>query len=136
MATQFNNIDEPNVTDEVTFSPRELSVLNEIATVVSSATDISDVYSSFAALVADVIDWDGIIVNTPCDDGRNFLIRVREGSAVTGRPAGEVFEIEGSLYAEVQKNRQTQVISVSEGQTAEWALNIPGDLPPFDMSSI
>ncbi|MDG0867927.1 ATP-binding protein [Candidatus Lucifugimonas marina] len=131
MATQFNNIEEPNITDEVVFSPRELGVLNEIATVVSSATDIADVYSSFAALVADVIDWDGIIVNTPCDDGRNFLIRVREGSAVEGRPAGESFEIEGSFFAEVQKSRETKMISVQEGQTAEWALNIPGIRGPL-----
>jgi len=131
MATQYDNINEPDITDEVVFSPRELAVLNEIATVVSSATDISDVYSSFAALVADVIDWDGIIVNTPCDDGRNFLIRVREGSAVAGRPAGESFEIAGSLFAEVQITRETQVISVAEGQTAEWALNIPGIRGPL-----
>ena len=34
-----------------------------------------------------MIEWDGIIVNTPCDDGRNFMIRVREGSLVPGRKA-------------------------------------------------
>ncbi|MBN4064642.1 GAF domain-containing protein [Dehalococcoides mccartyi] len=126
MATQYDDIKDSNVTDEVIFSPRELAVLNEIATVVSSATDIGDVYASFSALVADVIDWDGIIVNTPCDDGRNFMIRVREGAADSGRDAGEIFEIEGSLYGETLKARKTQVISVIEGQTTEWALKIPG----------
>lgn len=126
MATQFNNIEEPNITDEVVFSARELAVLNEIATVVSTATDISDVYSSFSALVADVIDWDGIIVNTPCDDGHNFLIRVREGSAISGREAGDTFEIEGSLYGEIVKSRKSTIVSVAEGQTAEWALKVPG----------
>lgn len=126
MATQRDNIGEPNITDEVVFSARELAVLNEIATVVSSATDIGDIYSSFSALVADVIDWDGIIVNTPCDDGINFQIRVREGIAVQGRPVGEFFAIEGSLYEEVHKQRSTKMISVPEGQTTEWALKIPG----------
>jgi signal transduction histidine kinase len=126
MATQFDNFDKPVSTDEVVFSARELTVLNEIATVVSSATDISDVYSSFSALVADVIEWDGIIVNTPCEDGRNFLIRVREGSAVSGREAGDIFPIEGSLYGEVQKTHKSVVVSVGDGQTAEWALKIPG----------
>ena len=126
MATQYENIKDSNTTDEVVFSQRELSVLNEIATVVSSATDIADVYSAFSALVADVIEWDGIIVNTPVDNGREFRIRVREGVAVKGRGSGETFEIEGSLYEAVLKSRQTQVISVAEGQTTEWALQIPG----------
>jgi hypothetical protein len=70
MATISNNFGSQNTTEDVVFSARELAVLNEIPTAVSSATDISDVYSSFAALVAEVIEWDGIIVNTPCDDGR------------------------------------------------------------------
>ena len=126
MATQFDNFDEPHTTDEVVFSARELAVLNEIATVVSSATDIGDVYSSFSALVADVIEWDGIIVNTPCEDGHNFLIRVREGSAVSGREAGDTFAIEGSLYGEIVKSRQSVIVSVNDGQTAEWALKVPG----------
>jgi hypothetical protein len=39
-------------TDEVVFSQHELSVLNEIATVVSSATEIAEVYSAVSALVA------------------------------------------------------------------------------------
>jgi signal transduction histidine kinase len=125
MVEQFNNIDSPFVSDEVTFSSRELLVLNEIATVMSSATDIADVYSAFSALVADVIDWDGIILNVPCDDGRNFKLKVREGTAIKGRISDDVFEIKGSLFGEVLKTRQTQVISVSEGQTAEWALKIP-----------
>jgi len=126
MATQSEKFDSSQITDEVVFSARELAVLNEIATVVSSATDISDVYSSFAALVADVIEWDGIILNTPCDDGRNFMIRVREGSAIKGRTSGDAFEIEGSLFGEVVKSRSTVSISVAEGQTAEWALKVPG----------
>jgi signal transduction histidine kinase len=126
MATQFNNVENSSSTDEVVFSARELTVLNEIATVVSSATDISDVYSSFSALVADVIDWDGIIVNTPCDDGKNFLIRVREGTGSSGREAGDTFEIEGSLYGDVVEKRDSVIISVTEGQTTEWALKMPG----------
>ncbi|NQW21506.1 MAG: GAF domain-containing protein [Chloroflexi bacterium] len=126
MATQYENLGESHNTDEVVFSARELAVLNEIATVVSSATDMSDVYSSFSALVADVIDWDGIIVNTPCDDGKKFLIRVREGEMPVGRTPGNSFEIEGSLFGEVKKYRTTQIVSVSEDQTAEWALRIPG----------
>ena len=80
MATLSNNFGIQNNPEDVVFSVRELAVLNEIATVVSSATDISDVYSSFAALVGEVLEWDGIIVNTPCDDGRFFTIRVREVS--------------------------------------------------------
>ncbi len=126
MVTQDENIKKFNTTDEVVFSLHELSVLNEIATVVSSATDIADVYSAFSALVADVIEWDGIIVNTPTDDGKNIKIRVREGVSVKGRGPGETFEIEGSLYEQILKSRQTQIISVPEGQTAEWALKVPG----------
>ena len=126
MTTISNNFESQNTTEDVVFSARELAVLNEIATVVSSATDINDVYSSFAALVGEVIDWDGIVVNTPCDDGRNFMIRVREGSLVPGRNSGDLFEIQGSLYEEIVKTRETQNISVVKGQTAEWALKFPG----------
>jgi len=50
MATLSNNFGIQNNPEDVVFSARELAVLNEIATVVSSATDISDVYSSFAVL--------------------------------------------------------------------------------------
>jgi len=126
MATEYDNLKKSNITDEVVFSARELAVLNEIATVVSSATNIEDVYSVFSALVADVIEWDGIIVNTPREDGKNFQIRVREGSAIKGRSSGEIFEIEGSLYEHVLRSRETQMVSVAEGQTAEWALKVPG----------
>ena len=126
MAAISNNFGSQNTSEDVVFSARELAVLNEIATVVSSATDINDVYSSFAALVGEVIDWDGIIVVTPCDDERNFMIRVREGSLSPGRGAGDLFENQGSLYEEIVKTRETQNISVFEGQTAEWALKLPG----------
>ena len=126
MAALHDNFGSQNTSEDVVFSARELAVLNEIATVVSSATDINDVYSSFAALVGEVIEWDGIIVNTPCEDGRYFTIRVREGSMVPGRSAGELFDIEGSLYEEIVRTRETQNISVTEGQTAEWALKLPG----------
>jgi len=37
-----------------------------------------------------------------------------------------LFEIQGSIYEEVVKTRETQNISVVEGQTAEWALKFPG----------
>ncbi len=131
MATLFNNIEESGTADAAELTVRELTVLNEIATVVNSATDIGDVYSTFSALVADVIEWDGIMVSIPCDDGRNFMIRVREGSAVLGREPGEIYEIQGSLYEEVLRTRETQIISVEEGQTAEWALKIPGIRGPL-----
>jgi signal transduction histidine kinase len=126
MATISNNFGSQNTTGDVVFSARDLAVLNEIATVVSSATDISDVYSAFSALVGEVIEWDGIIVVTPWDDARNFMIRVREGSLSPGRRAGDLFEIQGSLYEELVRTRETQNISVVEGQTAEWALKYPG----------
>ncbi|MDA1280412.1 MAG: GAF domain-containing protein [Chloroflexi bacterium] len=126
MAFQPERLKNPVVADEVAFSARELSVLNEIATVVSAASDIRDIYSSFTALVADVIAWDGIIVNTRADDGQNFVIRVREGEAVPGRTSGTTFPVEGSLFELVLRSWQTQHISVAEGQTAEYALKIPG----------
>ena len=126
MAAQIDNFELSSATSGVVFSARELTVLNEIATVVSSATDITDVYSSFAALVADVIDWDGIIITLPCGDGQNFRTQVHEGPLVAGRGEGEKYAIEGSLYGEVLKSRKSQIISATEGQTAEWALKIPG----------
>lgn len=126
MAAQLNNIDDLITTDAAAFSARELSVLNEIATVVSSASDISDVYASFAALVADVIDWDGIIVNTPANEGRSYQIRVREGDIVPGRPPGTLFDTKGSLYGETVRTRKTQFFTADEGQTAELALRVPG----------
>jgi hypothetical protein len=39
MATISNNFGSQNTTEDVVFSARDLAVLNEIATVVSSATD-------------------------------------------------------------------------------------------------
>jgi hypothetical protein len=53
-------------TDEVVFSPNELSVLNEIATVVSSASEIAEVYSAVYALVAE-----GLSAND-CDTRMSF----------------------------------------------------------------
>ncbi|MEE8046907.1 MAG: ATP-binding protein [Dehalococcoidia bacterium] len=126
MATQFNKVDISIAADEVVFSARELTVLNEIATVVSSAVDISDVYSSFSALVADILDWDGIIVNTSTDDGKTFEINVREGGDVPGKPPGTRFEIAGTLYGETIRTRKSQYFTADEGQTTELGLKIPG----------
>jgi signal transduction histidine kinase len=126
MAIQFENYENTDTTGEEQFSARELSVLNEIATLVSSASDISDVYSSFSALVADLITWDGIIVNTPTAEGNLFEIVVREGEGVPGQPAGTLFEVAGSFYGETVRTRSSQYVTADEGQTAELALRIPG----------
>jgi hypothetical protein len=53
-------------TDEVVFSQHELSVLNEIATVVSSAAEIAEVYSAVSALVSE-----GLSAND-CDTRMSF----------------------------------------------------------------
>ena len=82
MATRFDRVENTQTADAVTFSVRELSVLNEIATVVSAASDISDVYSSFSALVAELIGWDEIFVITPTGDGITCQIHVHEGPGV------------------------------------------------------
>jgi len=125
MTAQFDELPYLDPAEEK-LSIGELNVLQEIAALTSSAGDITDVYSSVAALVAELIDWDGIIVNTPNPDGVNFDIRLREGDIPPGRGAGAKFEIEGSLFEEVQKVRQSVRISVAETNTAEWAMRMPG----------
>lgn len=60
MTAQFDELPYLDPAEEK-LSIGELNVLQEIAALTSSAGDITDVYSSVAALVAELIDWDGNI---------------------------------------------------------------------------
>ena len=105
MATQYDNLWTRHSVAATEFSARELEVLIEIATVVSAASSISDINSSFAALVADVIEWDGILVTTSNADGRTFTIKLREEATLPGRAVGGTVVIDGTLHGETVKTR-------------------------------
>ena len=126
MATQFDNLQIADTTEEQAFSARELSVLIDIATVVSAASSIGAVYSSLAALVADLIEWDAIIITTSEDDGRTFTVSLREGEGVPGRAIGTKIGADGTLHGEATKGRETLYFTADDGLTAELALRFPG----------
>ncbi|MCZ6539735.1 MAG: GAF domain-containing protein [Chloroflexi bacterium] len=126
MATQFDNLQIEHATEEEALSVRELGVLIDIATVVSAASRIGAVYSPLAALVADLIGWDGIIVTTPNDGGRTFTVSLREGEGVPGRAPGTKIGADGALHGETTKRRETLYYTADDTQTAELALRIPG----------
>ena len=119
MASKFDILPAIDGPEEEVFSAHELSVLTEIATVVSAASSIGDVYSSFAALVAGVIAWDGIVVTTPSDDGRTFSSGLQEGEPVPGRKPGRKIEVCGTWPGETRKRREPRYHTPVEGQTAE-----------------
>ena len=126
MADQSGSNPDAETAGEADLSTREMNVLLNIATVVSAASSMNDVYSSFAALVADLIEWDGISFTTLNDDGKTFSFSLREGAAVPVRSSAEKFPIEGTLHGEAVEKRETQYFVANNGQTAELALKIPG----------
>ena len=85
------------LTEELTAKNKEMMLVDRIANIINTSTQIDDVYSNFSDALKKLIKFDRIAVYHIEEDLRTFSIRFVSGFEVEGREKGTVHELKGSL---------------------------------------
>jgi len=97
-------------------SGAERQILTDIAALVSSSLDVSDVYAPFCDRVGQLIPWNRIVIQTLNGDG---TVTDRFSAGVGLRPGGSTMSLGGTLAADAIAQRRT--LRVSAANSAELA---------------
>jgi signal transduction histidine kinase len=100
-------------------SGAERQVLTDIAALVSSSLDVSDVYAPFCEKVGQLIPWDRIVVQTLNDDE---TVTDRFWAGVDERPPNATVSLQGTLAADAISHRRTYRLSLANQRETDAAL--------------
>ena len=90
---------------------QENSVVAEIGKVINLSLNIDEVYKLFSEQVNRVLPYDRIVINLVNKDGCTLTNRYVEGVSAPGRNFGEIFPMEGTLTAEMIRDRKSFVFN-------------------------
>ena len=108
-------------------------IMAEIGKIINSSLNIEEVYKLFSEKVSRILPYDRIVINLINKDGCTVTNRYVEGVSVPGRNTGEIFPLEGTLTAEVIRNRKSFLLnSQDENEIFE---KYPGLLPEMKAGS-
>jgi signal transduction histidine kinase/DNA-binding response OmpR family regulator len=109
---------------------RRNQFLAEISRVISSSTDIEEVYERFAGEVGQFISFDRMAINVINPGEQSFVIPYVAGPEVPGRNKGEIYPLAGSAAEEVLRIKLP--LKVDQGNEKEMRERIPGIRPLFE----
>jgi len=92
----------------------EMSVVDEVARIITSTLDIGDVYEQFAAAIKTLIDFDQVDIITINQDSNTFQIAYLTSSSPNSFPVGEPFPLENTGIGFVFDSRSPLVYEVNE----------------------
>jgi PAS domain S-box-containing protein len=102
----------------------EKSILAEIGRIISSTTDVEEVYKAFAGEAKKLLSFDRLIVSLVDRGKRTMANRFVDGASVPGRNVGEVFPFRGSFGEAVIESRRGILLHVENEE--ETVSRFPG----------
>jgi signal transduction histidine kinase len=93
---------------------QENAAIAEIGLIISSSSDINEVYERFADQVNKLISFDRIVINM-IDIQESTVVNVyMAGKGIAGRKVGETYPLKGSGNAEMVRTKSTLVIQTED----------------------
>jgi PAS domain S-box-containing protein len=87
----------------------EMALVDQVARIITSTLDTSEVYERFAARLKELIAFDRVMINTIDSTGETFKYQQVAGLAYPERKTGDIIPLEGSLTKQVTISGQPLV---------------------------
>lgn len=95
--------------EEIRKLSEELSVVDEVARIVTSTLDIQQVYEEFAQQLGELVDFDRVAIAVIDQDAGTFEYKYSYGQTLPGYNEGQIVPLEGTRTQKVLMTGQTLV---------------------------